>query len=72
LTAFRRRRDLDRRQPRQTQLASTDIVVAVARVVDGVDDDAGAEWLDPLTDLVKPAQDRARENAAEQVIAAGG
>jgi hypothetical protein len=30
------------------------------------------EWLDPLTDLVKPAQDRARENAAEQVIAAGG
>jgi len=32
---------------------------------------SGPQWLDPLSDLVKPAQDRARENAAEQVIAAG-
>jgi hypothetical protein len=48
------------------------VVVAVARVVDGGDDDTGAERLDPLCDLLKPAQDRAREVAAEQVVAAGG
>src|SRR5439155_24070231 len=62
----------DRRQPRQAQLAPPHVVVAVARVVDGVEDDAGAERLDPLCDLVKPAQDRARALAAEQVVATGG
>jgi hypothetical protein len=36
------------------------VVVAVAGVVDGVEDDAGRERLDPPCDLVKTAQDRAR------------
>jgi hypothetical protein len=57
---------LDRRQPRQTELAPPQIVVAVARVVDRVDDDLVAERLDPLCDLVKPAQDRAWEVAEEK------
>jgi hypothetical protein len=35
-------------------------------------DDTGAERLDALCDLVQPAQDRARELAGKQVIAAGG
>jgi hypothetical protein len=56
---------LDRREPRQTQLAPSQVVVAVARVIDRVDDDARAERLDPLCDLVKPAKDRARQVAAE-------
>jgi hypothetical protein len=53
-------------------LAPSHVVVAVGWVVDGADDDTSTERLDPLRDLVKPAQDRARELAEKQVVAAGG
>src|SRR5439155_22724867 len=63
---------LDHREPRQTELAPSHLVIAVARVIDGVDNDAGVERLDPLCDLVKPPKDRAGQVAAEEVVAAGG
>jgi hypothetical protein len=72
LTAFRRARSTIVAKQRQTEFVPSDRVVAVARVVDGVDDNTGAERLDRDGDLVKPAQDCAWEVAEKQVIAAGG
>jgi hypothetical protein len=63
---------LDHLVRRQTELAPSQLVVAVARVIDCVDDDPRTERLEPLCDLVKPAKDRVRRVAAEKVVAAGG
>jgi hypothetical protein len=53
---------------RQTELAPPHLVIAVAWVVDGVDDDPRAERLEPRRDFVKPAEDRAGQLATEWVV----
>jgi hypothetical protein len=53
------------------ELAPSQFVIAVARVIDGVDDDARTERLDSLCDPAEPAKDRARQIAGQYVVPAG-
>ena len=62
--------ELERSEARQPQLTPPHVVVAVGRVVHGVDDHARAERLDTVDDLLQPAQDAARHRPGKEVVAA--
>ena len=72
LRAFRRRRSSIVASRERPSSRRTEVVVAVDRVVDGAGHDSGTERLDLACNRVQSAQYRARQVAAEQVVAAGG